>query len=226
LIESVFCFEEVIWGSDLGIFCASCCFAEDRVRWRPWWCRLDGGEKAMAEKHFGLLGGGAVTVLIAGVGALIYTSKPRPPVETGGIKDAKPPIHAETRRDHIKPRAADGKGGTTVGQDKEEARQTPQPPPSQVREVEKTQGVAGTPSVRLRYEVVLRSRSIHRVSAQGQIQEDTITLEQLAAMGRIAKKEDRDLVLRIQGDAKAQWVKEIKRSLTKEQIPFSITNEF
>ena len=180
----------------------------------------------MAEKHFGLLGGGAVTVLIAGVGALIYTSKPRPPAETGVSKDTKPAIHAQTRRDHIKPHAADGKGGTTAGQDKQGSQQTPPSPSPQARDTEKTPGVVSVPSVRLRYEVVLRSRSIHRVSAQGQIQEDTITLEQLAALGRIAKKEDRDLVLRIQGDAKAQWVKEIKRSLTKEQIPFSITNEF
>lgn len=80
--------------------------------------------------------------------------------------------------------------------------------------------------VRLRYEVLLRSRSIHKVSAQGQIEKETLTIAQLAEIGEKAQREDRDLVLRVQGDAKAQWVQDVKRALSQKNIPFSIANEF
>lgn len=81
-------------------------------------------------------------------------------------------------------------------------------------------------SVLQRYAFVLRSRSIHPVGPDNKAQEASIALKDLVKLGLQAKAKDRELHLRVQGDAKAKWLRMLKQTLDTQQIPYSISKEY
>ena len=163
-----------------------------------------------------------ISVLVVGVGGyftMVFSpKKPTHPQQMAPVSDRRSSA-LDVRQDPNAPTGTSGsskQGGTgasVASPQKGTSAKAATPTPPAVR-------------VRLRYEVLLRSRSIHKVSAQGQIEQETLTVAQLAEAGETAQREDRDLVLRVQGDAKAQWVQDVKQALSQKNIPFSIANEF
>ncbi|MCB9640234.1 MAG: hypothetical protein H6728_05580 [Myxococcales bacterium] len=149
----------------------------------------------------GLVAG--VSVLALGVGgyivAIVSSKKPTPPKTPPQISRPAPDLEARQPRPS---RPIEARG---------DAKSTTTPPATRVR---------------LRYEVLLRSRSIHKVGAKGEIDKETLSIAQLLEVGEKAQREDKDLVLRVQGDAKAQWVQDVKRALSQKNIPFSVAEEF
>ncbi len=161
-----------------------------------------------------------ISVFVIGVGgyfvAIFAPKKPRSPIASpaAGRRSAT----LDVRQDQTSPTHSGQQGGAGVSK-------TAQQGGAGASKVAATTTPPAV-RVRLRYEVLLRSRSIHKVSGQGEIEKETLTIAQLTEIGEKAQREDRDLVLRVQGDAKAQWVQDVKRALSQKNIPFSIANEF
>jgi hypothetical protein len=76
------------------------------------------------------------------------------------------------------------------------------------------------------FSYVLRLRYIHPVLPNGEIAKQTISLEELIERGKQAKQDKQELHLRVKGDARAKWEKEVKTKLGEAGLIFSITNEF
>lgn len=123
-----------------------------------------------------------------------------------------------------------GKGKATDGAVKTATRQTPdvrvvpQPRVRQRKVDTPSKGIAA-PTLKESFTYVLRMKFIHPVKPDGSRSDQTISIEKLIEQGRRAQAAKKELLLRIRGDAKAIWLKEIKQKLKAADVAFSVSTD-